>query len=133
MVFDDCYDHEVWNKTDGERVLLLFDLWHPELAEEVKEHVESSKKKIPPFCGTRDHSIIRTQIANMTFDEIVDLTQLMCFIFYFLNMRAGSRKTPQFCRPRIPHSIATRYSLMWYRTDRQKNGKRVTCQKKKKK
>ena len=41
MVFDDCYDHEVWNKTDGERVLLLFDLWPPELAEEVKEHVES--------------------------------------------------------------------------------------------
>lgn len=35
MVFDDCYEHEVWNRTDEERVLLLFDLWHPELAEEV--------------------------------------------------------------------------------------------------
>lgn len=35
LVFDDCYEHEVWNKTEGERVLLLFDLWHPDLVEEV--------------------------------------------------------------------------------------------------
>lgn len=34
-MFDDCYEHEVWNKTDGERILLLFDLWHPELTLEV--------------------------------------------------------------------------------------------------
>lgn len=36
LVFDDCYEHEVWNKTDKERVLLLFDLWHPDLVEEVR-------------------------------------------------------------------------------------------------
>lgn len=36
LVFDDCYEHEVWNKTEGERVLLLFDLWHPDLVEEVR-------------------------------------------------------------------------------------------------
>lgn len=35
-MFDDCYEHEVWNKTDEDRVLLLFDLWHPDLAEEVR-------------------------------------------------------------------------------------------------
>lgn len=37
MVFDDCYEHEVWNKTEKERVLLLFDLWHPELEPEVSK------------------------------------------------------------------------------------------------
>lgn len=36
LVFDDCYEHEVWNKTGKERVLLLFDLWHPDLVEEVR-------------------------------------------------------------------------------------------------
>lgn len=36
LVFDDSYEHEVWNKTEGERVLLLFDLWHPDLVEEVR-------------------------------------------------------------------------------------------------
>ncbi|CAN0507505.1 unnamed protein product, partial [Scytosiphon promiscuus] len=42
VVFDDCYEQEVWNKTEGERVLLLFDLWHPELAEEVRETLYES-------------------------------------------------------------------------------------------
>ncbi|CAM9486207.1 unnamed protein product [Ascophyllum nodosum] len=39
LVFDDCYEHEVWNKTEGERVLLLFDLWHPELVSEERESI----------------------------------------------------------------------------------------------
>lgn len=28
LVFDDSYEHEVWNKTGEERVLLLVDFWH---------------------------------------------------------------------------------------------------------
>eukprot|EP01037_Dinobryon_pediforme_P029430 gene29430-33066_t len=28
IFFDDCYDHEVWNKTNESRVILLFDLWY---------------------------------------------------------------------------------------------------------
>ena len=28
LVFDDAYEHEVWNKTGEERVLLLVDFWH---------------------------------------------------------------------------------------------------------
>ena len=28
VLFDDCYEHKVWNETDEERVLLLFDLWY---------------------------------------------------------------------------------------------------------
>ncbi|CAM9735658.1 unnamed protein product [Ectocarpus fasciculatus] len=39
LVFDDSYEHEVWNKTEGERVLLLFDLWHPDLVEEERHAV----------------------------------------------------------------------------------------------
>ncbi|KAJ1416928.1 Aspartyl/Asparaginyl beta-hydroxylase-domain-containing protein [Ochromonadaceae sp. CCMP2298] len=31
VFFDDCFQHRVWNHTHSQRVLLLFDLWHPEL------------------------------------------------------------------------------------------------------
>lgn len=31
VYFDDCYEHQVWNNTDEDRVVFLFDLWHPDL------------------------------------------------------------------------------------------------------
>ena len=34
LIFDDCYEHAVWNTSDSERVLLLFDIWHPDLHQE---------------------------------------------------------------------------------------------------
>ncbi|WP_432161040.1 aspartyl/asparaginyl beta-hydroxylase domain-containing protein [Streptomyces sp. NRRL F-5630] len=33
FVFDDSYEHEVWNDSDEGRGVLLFDIWHPELTE----------------------------------------------------------------------------------------------------
>mgnify|MGYP006144286501 CR=1 FL=1 len=32
LIFDDAFEHEVWNETDESRVVLLFDLWHPDLS-----------------------------------------------------------------------------------------------------
>lgn len=32
-VFDDTIEHEAWNKSDKPRVILLFDVWRPELSE----------------------------------------------------------------------------------------------------
>jgi Aspartyl/Asparaginyl beta-hydroxylase len=31
MVLDDAYNHEVWNDTDEARVILLVDIWHPDI------------------------------------------------------------------------------------------------------
>jgi hypothetical protein len=31
LVLDDSYEHEVWNNTNQERVLLLVDIWHPDV------------------------------------------------------------------------------------------------------
>lgn len=31
LVFDDSFEHEVWNDSDRRRVVLLFDMWHPDL------------------------------------------------------------------------------------------------------
>jgi aspartate beta-hydroxylase len=33
VVFDDTYEHEAWNLSDRIRVVLIFDLWHPQLTE----------------------------------------------------------------------------------------------------
>jgi hypothetical protein len=41
LVFDDAYEHSVWNETDQLRVLLLVDMWHPDInIEERKEIVK---------------------------------------------------------------------------------------------
>ncbi|EWM28450.1 aspartyl asparaginyl beta-hydroxylase [Nannochloropsis gaditana] len=40
LVFDDAYEHEVWNLTEEERVLLLVDFWHPEIALEEREAIQ---------------------------------------------------------------------------------------------
>jgi hypothetical protein len=31
IVFDDSYDHEAWNYTEADRIVLIVDLWHPGL------------------------------------------------------------------------------------------------------
>ncbi|WP_169514470.1 aspartyl/asparaginyl beta-hydroxylase domain-containing protein [Actinokineospora enzanensis] len=33
FVFDDSFEHEVWNDSGAGRAVLLFDVWHPELTE----------------------------------------------------------------------------------------------------
>jgi len=39
LVLDDAYDHEVWNRTDEKRVLLLVDIWHPDITLGEKQEV----------------------------------------------------------------------------------------------
>lgn len=41
LLFDDCFQHGVWNKTEQDRVVLLFDLWHPDLAPVEREGIQS--------------------------------------------------------------------------------------------
>ena len=39
IVFDDTYIHNVINKTDKTRVILLVDIWHPEIMKEEREAI----------------------------------------------------------------------------------------------
>ena len=41
FVFDDSMEHEAWNDSDQERVVLLFDIWRPELDTEERELIAS--------------------------------------------------------------------------------------------
>lgn len=33
IIFDDSFEHEIWHKGTGTRLVLIFDVWHPDLSE----------------------------------------------------------------------------------------------------
>ena len=39
MVFDDTIEHEAWNDSQEDRVVLIFDIWRPELSEREREEL----------------------------------------------------------------------------------------------
>jgi len=39
LVLDDSYEHEVWNLTSEPRVVLLFDIWHPDVQMEERKRI----------------------------------------------------------------------------------------------
>lgn len=39
LIFDDSIEHEAWNRSDKPRVVLLFDVWRPELADDERRAV----------------------------------------------------------------------------------------------
>ena len=49
FIFDDSYEHEVWHQGTSERIVLLMDLWHPDLTADQREilsrQVEESERK----------------------------------------------------------------------------------------
>jgi aspartyl/asparaginyl beta-hydroxylase (cupin superfamily) len=51
LVFDDSFEHEAWNKSDSERIVLLIQFWHPDLTEaEVW-----ALKELRPFTTTAEY------------------------------------------------------------------------------
>lgn len=34
IIFDDFFEHEAWNNTDVDRIVLIVDIWHPEIEED---------------------------------------------------------------------------------------------------
>ena len=41
LIFDDSIEHEAWNTSKEERVILLFEVWRPELNEEERQLVST--------------------------------------------------------------------------------------------
>lgn len=39
LIFDDTIEHEAWNRSDRDRVVLIFDVWRPELSEQERGEV----------------------------------------------------------------------------------------------
>ena len=40
LVFDDSVEHEAWNNSDADRLVLIFDVWRPELSADERHQVE---------------------------------------------------------------------------------------------
>jgi len=52
-LFDDTIEHEAWNDCDRTRVILLFDVWRPELSEEERRLVSNLFEAIDAYNGTK--------------------------------------------------------------------------------
>ena len=39
LIFDDTIEHEAWNDSDEDRVVLIFDIWRPELTEQERKEL----------------------------------------------------------------------------------------------
>ena len=39
LIFDDSIEHEAWNDSAEDRVMLIFDIWRPELTEQEKREL----------------------------------------------------------------------------------------------
>jgi len=51
MVFDDTIEHEAWNSSDQVRVVLIFDIWRPELSLEERALVSSLMEAVDSYGG----------------------------------------------------------------------------------
>ena len=51
--FDDTIEHEAWNDSDQTRVILLFEIWRPELTMRERELVNAMFEGIDARTGTR--------------------------------------------------------------------------------
>lgn len=53
-VFDDSIEHEAWNDSDEDRIVLLFDIWRPELSAEERELVSAMLQIVQSYESESD-------------------------------------------------------------------------------
>jgi aspartyl/asparaginyl beta-hydroxylase (cupin superfamily) len=39
LIFDDSIEHEAWNNSDQDRLVLIFDVWRPEIEEQERREI----------------------------------------------------------------------------------------------
>lgn len=49
LIFDDSMEHEAWNPSARERIVLLFDIWRPELDEEERQWVSRMLQAVKAY------------------------------------------------------------------------------------
>jgi aspartyl/asparaginyl beta-hydroxylase (cupin superfamily) len=50
-LFDDTIEHEAWNRSDQTRVILLFEIWRPELTDDERRLVSAMFEAIDQHGG----------------------------------------------------------------------------------
>ena len=51
LVFDDSYEHEVWQRADADRIVLIVDIWHPTLDHETIEGMVPLEELVREVLG----------------------------------------------------------------------------------
>jgi aspartyl/asparaginyl beta-hydroxylase (cupin superfamily) len=51
LIFDDSIEHEAWNGSDRLRVVLLFDIWRPELSPDERDLVAAMLAAVDSYGG----------------------------------------------------------------------------------
>ena len=51
LIFDDSFEHEAWNRSDRTRVVLLFEIWRPELTIEERAALTLIFEAIDTYGG----------------------------------------------------------------------------------
>ncbi len=52
LIFDDSIEHEAWNKSDQTRIILLFEIWRPEISDEERAALTILFEAITDYSGT---------------------------------------------------------------------------------
>jgi aspartyl/asparaginyl beta-hydroxylase (cupin superfamily) len=51
LIFDDSFEHEAWNEGSGTRVVLLFEIWRPEISEDERVALTAMYEAITDYGG----------------------------------------------------------------------------------
>lgn len=51
LIFDDSFEHEAWNRSDSTRVILLFEIWRPEISIEERAALTAIFETINDYQG----------------------------------------------------------------------------------
>lgn len=51
LIFDDSFEHEAWNQSDSTRVVLLFEIWRPEISAEERTALTAIFETINDYQG----------------------------------------------------------------------------------
>lgn len=63
LIFDDSFEHEAWNRSDQLRVVLIFEIWHPDLSEVERQYLSTALAAYGNFNAKLDRlneSVLRT-------------------------------------------------------------------------
>lgn len=80
IVFDDTFDHEVWNHTEEPRLVLLIDLWHPDLTDLERDALDSinrvsmdkARKMMKAWERNDKQRALEGKIAVKSFEDLAD-------------------------------------------------------------
>jgi aspartate beta-hydroxylase len=53
VLFDDSIEHEAWNSSNEPRIVMIFDVWRPELSAEERDLVAAVLAAVDSFGGSR--------------------------------------------------------------------------------